>query len=84
MTDCSAKEEELAGRCLFQEVSLDRCLQQLEHWIQHPHLHLHLNALCCYKKLTIGPQAFQEMFVYVSAEESHQSMDYGRMVNFSS
>ena len=27
-----------------------------------------------------GPQAFQEMFVYVSAEESHQSMDYGRMV----
>ena len=45
MTDFIAKEEELAGQCLLQEVSLDRSLRQLEHWIQYPRLHLHLNAL---------------------------------------
>ena len=29
----SAKEEELACRCLFQEVALDRCFRQLGQWI---------------------------------------------------
>ena len=42
MTDFSAKEEELAGRCLLQEVILDRCLRQL---VQYPCLRLNLNAL---------------------------------------
>ena len=44
--DCSAKKEELADWSLLQELSLDRFLWQLGHWIQYPYLqHLHLHSI---------------------------------------
>ena len=44
--DCGAKEEELAGRCFLQEVSMNKSWWKLGHWIQYSSLYLQLNALC--------------------------------------
>ena len=58
ITDCSTKEEELAGWCLLQEVTMNKSLRQLGLWIQNSSLHLHLNPLCQYQKLATGFQTF--------------------------